>query len=238
MVKRRVAKKRPGKKYMRYRKRTGKTNTKSFNSNFAKITRLPFGQSQMCVLPYVEEVQYSTNVGVRGYYSWVLNNAYDPNFSGTGHQPLGYDQMTPIFSRYCVIGAQAKVVIWNRDSDERLGVGIHVSEQSTPPTNITALIEQGAIQYRILNAAGTNYGGAGTSATLYLNCSIKKFLKVQSLLDDPDTNVSTGSSPNRQVFLHVFCWQPDGGLNNVGGSIHVELRQRVVFNTPNNLAQS
>lgn len=243
MVKRRMVKRKP--KVYRKRKLNKKnvkrrypTNSSTFKSNFSKVTRYPLGQSQKVVLPYVEQNSFSTTLGSRGYYSYILNSCYDPNHTGAGHQPLGFDQMTPIFGRYCVIGAQIKVTFWSKDTDELLGVGIHLSEMSTPPSNITQLIEQGAVTYRMISPTGGTYNNGVPQTIMYLNCSPKKFCKVASLLDNNDFNSSTGSNPVRPIYAHLIVFQPDGGATSATVGFQIDMRQTVVFNTPTNVTQS
>lgn len=40
--------------------------------------------------------------GVPNDYQFRLNSLFDPDFTGTGHQPYGFDQLTAIYSRYRV----------------------------------------------------------------------------------------------------------------------------------------
>lgn len=243
MVKRRMFKRKP-KPYRRRKfgkkvaKRMRLTNTSNFKSNFAKVTRMPFGQSQLCMMPYVEHVTISTTLGARAFHAFSLNSAFDPNYTGTGHQPLGYDQMTPIFGKYCVIGAQAKVTFWNKDDNEVIGVALYLSENPTPPGNTVTLIEQGAIQYKFLGPTGQTYNNGNPQTTMYVNVSMKKFFKVASLLDNTELNTPVTNNPTRQCFLHCIVYQPDGGSSSVSATAHVELRQRIVFNQPLNLTSS
>lgn len=38
-----------------------------------------------------------------------LNSLFDPDFTGTGHQPLGFDQLTPVYNKYCVYKVEVNV---------------------------------------------------------------------------------------------------------------------------------
>lgn len=56
---------------------------------------------------YVEVVGMSTGSGTGiSSYLFSCNGLYDPNITGTGHQPLYFDQMTALYNHYCVVGSK------------------------------------------------------------------------------------------------------------------------------------
>lgn len=226
-----------------YRKR-GRTRTKKRvyrkSRNFIKTTHLPFGQSQKVRHRYLENLQLSTTLGAPNVYTFQVNSLYDPNLTGSGHQPLGRDQMAAIFQTYCVIGAKVRFKCWNRDADEFMGIGLYLSETSTSPLgtlSVQGLIEQGAMTYRILPP-----GGIGPNPTVHylsMNISPKKFLKVSNLLDNGnEACANRGANPSRGCFVHVILWQPDGGATSAQASFYLELDQVAIWYSPDNLGQS
>lgn len=65
----------------------------------------PFPQTMFAQHKYVEDFAFAADnlTGLMGSdYAFRLNSLYDPNFTGTGHQPQGFDQMTPLYGRYTV----------------------------------------------------------------------------------------------------------------------------------------
>lgn len=60
-------------------------------------------------LRYVEEVQVGIDGGGFGHYIWSCNGMYDPNITGVGHQPLYFDQMTPLYNHYKVMSSKIRV---------------------------------------------------------------------------------------------------------------------------------
>lgn len=55
-------------------------------------------------MKYAEAVTVSAT-GIAGY-KWNLNSLFDPNRSGIGHQPYGYDQLSALYNRYRVINCR------------------------------------------------------------------------------------------------------------------------------------
>lgn len=54
---------------------------------------------------YICKMKYSTNVAtdINGQYIFNLNSLYDPDRTGTGHQPYGFDNLALLYNRYRVI---------------------------------------------------------------------------------------------------------------------------------------
>ena len=46
-------------------------------------------------------------------YVFRGNSLYDPDYTGTGHQPRYYDQLTPIYGRYKVLSSAITVEMIN-----------------------------------------------------------------------------------------------------------------------------
>lgn len=227
-VKRKTYKKKPTyrRRYRSYRKAVN-----------PKVTHLPFGQSQMVHHKYCDTFNINTNIGVRGYYTFSLNSLYDPNVSAAGHQPIGMDQVEQIFNNYCVVGAYMKVRVMNLDTDEYIMAVLYISEETVPPTDGSALIEQGSQVSMAIPPLGTSYDN-GKPTTLSAKISMKKAFKVKSLLDRDDINAARTASPTRQLYGHIVIFQPAGGSTSVNVNCIVELYQTAVWYKPRNLTFS
>lgn len=59
-------------------------------------------------LRYSEQISVSNPVG-GSVYNFRATSLYDPNKTGTGHQPLGFDQMSAKYNHYVVLGARILV---------------------------------------------------------------------------------------------------------------------------------
>lgn len=74
----------------------------NFNPRTASFSPVP--QEFYTKLAYSESVVLASTIGgLSGAgYIFSLNDLYDPNKTGGGHQPLGFDQLTPLYNRYKV----------------------------------------------------------------------------------------------------------------------------------------
>lgn len=63
-------------------------------------------------LRYAETFSLSTGAaGIIGaVQTMLLNSLYDPNNTGTGHQPYGFDQITPFYQQYFVHGCRYQLI--------------------------------------------------------------------------------------------------------------------------------
>lgn len=57
------------------------------------------------VLTYSDRISISNTVGVFNIYTFAGNGLFDPNVSGVGQQPLGYDQLSTLYRQYRVLGS-------------------------------------------------------------------------------------------------------------------------------------
>lgn len=69
----------------------------------------PFPQRSIQRMKYCEAIPITWSLGsTANVYRFNLNSIFDPNRSGTGHQPYGHDTMQTLYNRYRVIGVK-----WN-----------------------------------------------------------------------------------------------------------------------------
>jgi hypothetical protein len=111
-------------------------------------------------LSYSETIALASGVGgIFGTeFIFALNDLYDPNYSGGGHQPYGFDQITPIWKRYLVSAVEVEVLFTNPNED---GVTVGIIVQSSVGTYTLALKqvaeadENPQVRTKMLNATGS-----------------------------------------------------------------------------------
>lgn len=101
-------------------------------------------------------VQLNCVAGVMNTHVWNANSLYDPDQTGTGHQPMYYDQMNLIYDHYVVIAA--KITLKCQTSEEVLGPMIGClwidDDSTTTATTIDHVAEYG--RNPIKNFGGPN----------------------------------------------------------------------------------
>ncbi len=143
------------------------------------------------------------SVGIADSKRFSCNSMFDPDRTGVGHQPMGFDQFLGVlFDHYTVIGAKITVSCMaqtNTRPDANQIISIKVIDSSTSSTDITTSIEQGRVVYGMLG------GSDGNASTLKLThtCNPAKFLGRSKPLSDPELKGSVSSNPNEECFFEI-----------------------------------
>lgn len=102
---------------------------------------------------YCEEISLTTDntTGLTGSeYVFRLNSLFDPNETGAGHQPRGFDQMAEIYKRYCVWKVDVNVKVTGV-STASLYIGMRYSSNN----NITYSVGNLKYQNELLEQENT-----------------------------------------------------------------------------------
>lgn len=68
-------------------------------------------------LRYVEVAKSITTGATATGYTWSMNDLFDPDVSGVGHQPMGFDQLTTFYNNFRVTGCKYHVTFHSPSSD-------------------------------------------------------------------------------------------------------------------------
>lgn len=96
---------------------TSKQPTKPAARKGAPKPKIPIPKQVGSLLPskvsvrmkYWEYVSLDPTAGQFGTYVYCPSSLYDPNYTGTGHQPMGFDQFAALYSHYTV--ERCKIVV-------------------------------------------------------------------------------------------------------------------------------
>lgn len=187
-----------------YRKKTYKRKKKRTVS-----PSYPLSNKFLFKTRYVE-INQTLDPGIGGIpvtRVYRLTSLFDPNYSGAGHQPIGFDQIMPMYDHYTVIGARVKVTASNLDRDPQILI-LQVKDGISLSTNITEMIENGRTNFKTL-------GGVESSAsqkTLTANFSSKRFFSRNPMASDKNQG-TISSSPAENAFLHITVAPTTDGDN-------------------------
>lgn len=132
-------------KKKRFVKKRNTRNTRKRNYSKALITHVKGqGISDMMYvkLKYVEQIKISG--GVAPYFQYIFrgNSLFDPNLTGTGHQPMYFDQYAALYSRYRVIGSAIQLDVVNISGDSALFYVCEPNTDQSTIVDISTLYEQ------------------------------------------------------------------------------------------------
>lgn len=186
-------------------------------------------------LPYCETINYVTAgaVGAASAYVFSANGLYDPNITGTGHQPMGFDQLMLFYEHYTVTKVKATVNFQNTDVDDNVFVGLLLAPDATIETNASKLVENGLLVQKHL----LPYSNYGSACSLSISADISKINGKKDVKTEDDFRGDVSANPVEQTYLHVFAYAPFT-VNTVAVAFEVILEYEAIFTEPRKMIQS
>lgn len=153
-----------------------------------------------------QQVQTVTEAaaGIGALYAYRLNSLYDPNATGTGVQPVGYDQWSALFNRSVVWRCRAEVELANAGTTiSELGV-FPLIGASFVPTSAPAFAMQYGSKSGLMAVNGRNVFRYARNFDIARLFGVSK----QRLLSEEDYSESPAGpavAGNNQAFLYLYC---------------------------------
>lgn len=171
--------------------------------------------------------------GIAGDYVFSLNNLYDPNVTGTGHQPLGFDQLAALYRYFVVTKARAFITFYNVDTSNEALCVASVSTSSTSITDITNAIENGRSSYQMVSKAGDSRA----IVDMKLAVDIGRELGPKDPIDNPQLWGTSAGGPTTGLFLHTSA-APNSTNDSSLTGISVVIEYDAIFFEPLTVASS
>jgi len=204
-------------------------------------------KAQLLCIPLERNPHYQTNMlydenaltvtgttGAIGNYFFRMNDAFDPNSTGTGHQPMGFDQMMLMFEQFFVLRAHVRLRAWNSASVTAvLGLQLRPDTTNIPPEQCE---EIGLIRSVRLAAKGT----FGDYKEINLVCDCPKYfgLTKQSYIANTFSFGGTAAAtPAEIVYCDVICYDLSGA-STVTVVFEITISYDIFFQEPRQLGES
>ncbi len=200
-----------------------------------------FPKSQVVKLRYVDTgLTLDPGVGLISEYVYRANSVFDPDFTGVGHQPMGFDEWANIYNRYTVLGS--RITVYNTPATTTNVTpgyfGVVLSANSTPIASYTSI--DNLLESKL---AGKNWRTAGSTLTqttrgnsqvVSKNFSAKNFFGVTDVNDGTGLSSVIGGNPTEHAHFGIYAASIDG--NNPGSLfLTVMIDYIVQFREPDNL---
>lgn len=161
--------------------------------------------------------------GIGADYVFRLNSLYDPNSTGVGSQPVGYDEWSTLFLRSVVYKGQFTLEFVNGGTSA-LEVGYYIKSgvASALPATPNAWASQYGAKTKMLAPTGRNV------ATFNLRYDVSRWLGVpfNKIMDEEEYSESSSGpavAGNNQLLLYIFI----RGIGAVGTAA-ARLKQNLV----------
>lgn len=222
-------------KYARRRYGARKRLRRTYKRRTVNVNRSlqPFGQRYLCKLKYSDNFIINPLSPVIPY-QLRLNSIFDPNLTGVGHQPYGFDQLALLYNRYRVYACK-----WNlRFQTYTAGVNYYLCAfpSNDPPSSISNFddIREKPRSKYVMQMSGN------TPVTLRGKISLPSLTgrtKSQYMADDRYQATFT-NDPQEVMLLNIFAFNAGSLTSQPNGLCTAELTYYIECFDPNVLAQS
>ena len=210
------------------KKKTYRKRAKKYALN-KTVGNTPIPKNFKTTMRYVETLALNPGAGTNATYVFSANGMNDPNITGGGHQPRGYDQIMAMFNHYTVIGSRILIQATNRDSGNGCVLGIATRGNFTTEASIAEYVEQAKCSYKPIGPIGS------PPVSVTASVAPKRFLGLPARDDLMRGTVST--NPAEQCYYHVFAGNP-GGIDVGIVDVLVTIEYIAVFSEPKDLLAS
>lgn len=216
-------------KYRRTRRRRRYKKRNNFNKS-------PIATKMATKLRYHDRITLNPNIaGQAAYYRFSANGCYDPDLTGIGHQPRGFDELMALYQHYTVVGSKITLRAAADNGnvvDGVIGVSL-TSDETFTSLQLNDWMERSDVKSKVIA------GGAGAPATtLTQTCSPKKFFGARNLLDEANYRGTTSANPADQIGFGIFCGALDSSADAGSYMIDVVIDYLVVLTEPKEVGSS
>lgn len=185
------------------------------------------GNKVNTTLKYVHYGQLNPGAaGAAATYVFSANGLYDPDITGVGHQPRGFDQLIALYDHFHVTRSRIKVSFMASQAQAGAICGVVLQDDATPE-----LDQIRGLENRYSYSKGLSYGNG--TVEVFLNFNSKEFFN----LNDRQLYGTVSANPTDQAYFVVFA-QATYGTDLAAIDYMVELEYTTTFSEPNNVAAS
>jgi len=193
------------------------------------VGRQPFPMQLVNTLKYVEQVTLTVTTGF-GKYVLSCNGMFDPNITGTGHQPLYFDTCADIYDHYTVLRSRAKFTFAPTVQTTPMLCTVYIDDDTTTKTDATQALEMpGALGSLAIP------GGSKNSAVLRPSWDAVKTFGPNPMAND-NLQGTSAANPTEQSYYVCHVYDAAGGTSQV--QLLVEIEYDAIWDEYKTIAQS
>lgn len=206
-------------------------------SALKQATSVKFGKGlpkRICLThKYCETKNLTIPASTVANYVIQANGMYDPDITGTGHQPMYFDQIAALYQEYTVIGAKITIdIVCKEVLTSPLFIAAVIQDNTTPisTTSLSGVWEQTQANMRRI----IGVGDVGKT-TITLKWSARKFWG-KNVLAQSGLSAGQGGNPDRSSYFVIYVARDDQASGQVVMNLKVE--QIAVWREVRSVSQS
>jgi hypothetical protein len=165
-------------------------------------------------LKYVDSYTVGPTSGAASNQRFNLNSLFDPDDTGSGHQPYRYDQLVDVYTRYRVFKTRYHIEFFS--SADTYLCGVVPSNAALSSAVVGAATYNAACELPLAKCSGLGYGGcpnAKFSGTIALN--LLGGNRMQEYSDDNRFQAVFNTSPAELLYLNVVYFNNSTGTESI-----------------------
>lgn len=185
--------------------RSGRKTVRKYRSRYsfyapaAVQTKTGFPGFMKMTHRYSAAVRITGLAGAVSSYIFSANGLYDPDVSGTGHQPMYFDQLGSIYNHYCVMKSRIKVQmipVVASAGCQSVRCVLYLQDLSSP-SSINTAIERSKSNWTVISHLSNTFGPQNK-----LSLGWNGFETFgNKIVSDENYQGSTGANPVEQSYF-------------------------------------
>lgn len=158
----------------------------------------------------------------QGIYVYRINSCFDPDFTGVGGQPGGFDQLKALYGRYRVMAFRYKIDLEVNTTNDDASIVAAPIDNSAFTTTAEAVAD-------LRHASKvSSCSGQGSKASISGFYHVGELLGYsdESMLANSNMDAAVTANPAFQQFLFV-CWETSGAATAVWLTVTLEYYVRM-----------
>lgn len=214
------------------RRGTGKRSVqRRDNAPMPVVPRIALGNNLMFGFPsriltklrYVDTYALVSTSGTVAKQVLYLNSTFDPDNTGTGHQPLYRDTYAAVYDEYAVVSTKAIIDFQSLATGTGLSCGAVIDDDNSTSSTVTTLMEQNNGKHMLLPPLL----GSLSNRTITINWDCEKHLGINPYTSS-EYKTPVGSNPT--VLASLLLWSaPADGSSTTTNQVQVTLEQTVLW---------
>ena len=185
-----------------------------------KLSKNILRDKQKVTLKYHSHNTITSGVAGTFAHTFMANGLYDPDVSGIGHQPRGYDEMATLYGKYVVTSCKIMCRFRNASTTSRVIPFIITTDHTVLGSGTHDGLEHSGCKAgikQLLPKKTSTEEGSDTQDTLWASVDIARWKSSSNLFDDDTLQASISTVPAEQIYFQV------GGVSDNAMSLVVDV---------------
>lgn len=198
------------------------------------LMKCPMPSRYVTKLRYAEQgVIINPGIGTVSSYTFRANDLFDPDYTSTGHQPRGFDELIAMYNHFTVLGSRITVDFALQPS-ATYPLDCFIQLAGEPGVSASAIDwhERQDVKSVVISQSGKPTG------RLSYNFSAKKFFGPSRPVNDSAQKGSSTASPSELAYYHLGAVAHNAASDPTGLYCSVKIDYIVMFHEAKSVGQS